>query len=288
MWEVYTYSPAAVDLDLRDPMELPYEHNQLPFVDFPYEIKDKGWFSPRGVCEILAAFELSMTAMWNHKHDAMTLYNRPLFRAERELPNSINLRFQPGQILPYGVAPVQMPQMYVGKRLVVKMICGSDGYGNDEALPIPDSKVKDIVYHGVTKGREAYNNILQNGFLTINKSNWSNNKDKEFKGVFFTDVSTATSYGVNLERELRPEEKDFVIPAVLNVETLLTPKMGLVSGTVTKLRNENSDIQNLGIQGEEGSEGVHENTVVFEPEQIHILGGKQDIEGFKEFVGNKK
>ncbi len=73
VWEVYTYSPAAVDLDLRDPMELPYEHNQLPFVDFPYEIKDKGWFSPRGVCEILAAFELSMTAMWNHKHDAMTL-----------------------------------------------------------------------------------------------------------------------------------------------------------------------------------------------------------------------
>ena len=109
-WEVYLYSPAAVDLDLRDPMELPYDHGQLPFVDFPYEIKDKGWFSPRGVCEILAPFELSMTSMWNHKHDAMTLYNRPLFRAERELPNSINLRFQPGQILPYGVAPVQMPQ----------------------------------------------------------------------------------------------------------------------------------------------------------------------------------
>jgi hypothetical protein len=58
----------------------------------------------------MAPFELSMTSMWNHKHDAMTLYNRPLFRAERELPNSINLRFQPGQILPYGVAPVQMPQ----------------------------------------------------------------------------------------------------------------------------------------------------------------------------------
>lgn len=34
----------------------------------------------------------------------------------------------------------EMPRMYVGKRLIVKMICGSDGYGNDEALPIPDSK----------------------------------------------------------------------------------------------------------------------------------------------------
>mgnify|MGYP000977323082 CR=1 FL=1 len=26
-------------------------------------------------------------------------------------------------------------------------------------------------------------------------------------------------------------------------------------------------------------------TVVFEPEQIHILGSKQDIQGFKDFVG---
>jgi len=135
-WEVYLYSPAAVDLDLRDPMELPYDHGHLPFVDFPYEIKDKGWFSPRGVCEILAPFELSMTSMWNHKHDAMTLYNRPLFRAERELPNSINLRFQPGQILPYGVAPVQMPQPPVSfdqelnqTRAVAENRIGNPDYG---------------------------------------------------------------------------------------------------------------------------------------------------------------
>jgi hypothetical protein len=136
VWEVYLYSPAAVDMDLRDPMELAYDHGQLPFVDFPYEIKDKGWFSPRGVCEILAPFELSMTSMWNHKHDAMTLYNRPLFRAERELPNSINLRFQPGQILPYGVAPVQMPQPPVSfdqelnqTRAVAENRIGSPDYG---------------------------------------------------------------------------------------------------------------------------------------------------------------
>ena len=70
----------------------------------------------------------------------------------------------------------------------------------------------------------------------------------------------------------------------MNIETLLTPKIGLVSGTVTRLRNENLNVKNFGIQGEEGSEGVHENTVVFEPEQIHILGNKQDIEGFKKFV----
>jgi hypothetical protein len=36
------------------------------------------------------------------------------------------------------------------------------------------------------------------------------------------------------------------------------------------------------------NENIEEQTyVVFEPEQIHILGSKQDIEGFKEFVNNK-
>lgn len=109
-WVVYTYSPAAPDLNLRDPMEIPYDHGMAPFVDFPYEIKDKGWFSPRGVCELLSPYQLSITAMWNNQHDAMRFYNQPLFRAEKEIPNSINLRFQPGQILPYGIAPVQMPQ----------------------------------------------------------------------------------------------------------------------------------------------------------------------------------
>jgi hypothetical protein len=135
-WEIYTYSPADKSIDLRDPIELPYDHGQLPFIDFPYEIKDKGWFSPRGICEILAPYELSMTSMWNHKHDAMTLYNRPLFRAERELPNSINLRFQPGQILPYGVAPVTMPQPPISfdvemnnTRAIAEQRIGTPDYG---------------------------------------------------------------------------------------------------------------------------------------------------------------
>lgn len=135
-WQIYTYSPADKSIDLREPMELPYDHGQLPFIDFPYEIKDKGWFSPRGICEILAPFELSMTSMWNHKHDAMTLYNRPLFRAERELPNSINLRFQPGQILPYGVAPVTMPQPPISfdvemnnTRAIAEQRIGTPDYG---------------------------------------------------------------------------------------------------------------------------------------------------------------
>ena len=50
-----------------------------------------------------------MCKIWNEKMDAFTLFNKPLFRAERDLPNSVNLRLNPGQILPFGIAPVQMP-----------------------------------------------------------------------------------------------------------------------------------------------------------------------------------
>ena len=120
VWEVYTrddegkwrmkcFSPAAPDIPLRKEMEVPYDHGQPPFVSAMYEITDGGWYSPRGVCEMLAPFEASLCKTWNDKMDAATLYNRPLFRAERDLPNSVNLRMNPGQILPFGIAPVPMP-----------------------------------------------------------------------------------------------------------------------------------------------------------------------------------
>lgn len=38
-----------------------------------------------------------------------------------------------------------MPKLYVGNRLTIKMICGSDGYTNDEALPIPDARTAEIL-----------------------------------------------------------------------------------------------------------------------------------------------
>lgn len=135
-WTVERYSPSDPSLKLSDPMGLPYDHGMAPFIDFPYEIKDRGWYSPRGVCEILAPYQMSLTAMWNDKHDAMRFYNTPMFRAERELPNSINLRFQPGQILPFGVVPVAMAQPPVSfdvemnqTRAIAEQRIGSPDYG---------------------------------------------------------------------------------------------------------------------------------------------------------------
>jgi hypothetical protein len=121
VWEVYertpdgrimvhTFSPVAPEHDIRPSFELPYKHGEVPFVPFFTEIKDKGIYSSRGICEMVAPFEAFLCKLLNEKADAMTLYNRPLFRCEQDIPNTNNLRFGPATILPVGVAPVPMPQ----------------------------------------------------------------------------------------------------------------------------------------------------------------------------------
>ena len=105
-WIICTYSPTSPDIDLRPPMKVPYNHGKPPFIAFNYEIKDPGFYSSRGVVELQAIFEAELTKLMNEKNDAMTLFNRPLYRAERDMPNSGNLRMTPGSILPYGIQPV--------------------------------------------------------------------------------------------------------------------------------------------------------------------------------------
>ena len=105
-WLICTYSPSSPDIDLRPTMKLPYNHGKPPFIAFNYEIKDPGFYSSRGVVELQAIFEAELTKLMNEKNDAMTLFNRPLYRAERDMPNSGNLRMTPGSILPYGIQPV--------------------------------------------------------------------------------------------------------------------------------------------------------------------------------------
>jgi hypothetical protein len=105
-WIICTYSPTSPDIDLRPPMKVPYNHGKPPFIAFNYEIKDPGFYSSRGVVELQAVFEAELTKLQNEKMDCMTLFNRPLYRAERDMPNTGNLRLTPGSILPYGIQPV--------------------------------------------------------------------------------------------------------------------------------------------------------------------------------------
>lgn len=96
---VYTYAPHMPDEPVRPPFTLPYKHNEYPFVDFPCEGKEKRWYSPRGVAERLAPFEVYLCKTWNEKADAMTFYNNPIYSTNgATIPNASNLKMTPGSI----------------------------------------------------------------------------------------------------------------------------------------------------------------------------------------------
>ena len=112
-WIVHTYSPQAVDMEVRKPFKVPYRYAgkcSLPFFSFTMEVKDEGWYAPRGLAELCAPFEVYATKLWNEKADAMTFGNRPVFTSDQQIPNTANLRWNPGEFIPGNIKAVTMPQ----------------------------------------------------------------------------------------------------------------------------------------------------------------------------------
>lgn len=112
-WTVNTFSPMASDKEIRKPMGVPFKVDgkaSLPFYSFTMEIKEDGWYAPRGIAELNAAFEMYATKLWNEKSDSMTYGNKPLFTGDNPMANSANIKFLPGEYIPGNVAAVQMPQ----------------------------------------------------------------------------------------------------------------------------------------------------------------------------------
>lgn len=112
-WTIFEYSPQAPAIMLRRPRGCATKWQSKPwqpFVGLEAEIKEKGWYAPRGIVERLAPFETVVNRLQNSKLDAMSFYNTPLFQRDADVgTNVVNFRFRPGEVLPRGVAPVQMP-----------------------------------------------------------------------------------------------------------------------------------------------------------------------------------
>lgn len=127
----------------------------------------------------------------------------------------------------------------------------------------PDSKVKDIVYHG-TKSKEQFERFITERDYPIQLPHL---KGKISKGSFFTkDKSIADVAGIR------------TITAILNMKNPLYRNKGseyLFKEDVKDIQKNNDSLV---------APGNKEELIVFEPEQIHILGSKQDVEGFKQFV----
>lgn len=109
-WRVNTYSPHAPEKALRDPFCCPYTFAgkpSCPFFSLPMEVKDEGWYSPRGLGELLAPVEQYLTKLWNEKADGMTFANRPLYTGDKEIQNAANYRWAPGEYIPGNIKGVQ-------------------------------------------------------------------------------------------------------------------------------------------------------------------------------------
>lgn len=156
-WKIHTISPSRPNDEVRPVFELPYnkgpfKNGAAPFVDFQFEECEKGYYSPRGVAEILAPFEHSLCKMWNEKHDAMTYYNRPLFYTDRDIPNVGNVRMRPGDILPYaiqavnrGAPPISWDEEMKSTRLVAEQRIAVPDFGIAESGPNKTAREVDAI-----------------------------------------------------------------------------------------------------------------------------------------------
>lgn len=106
--EVFTMSPSAPGYYVRKPMRKRHSPERFPFVEFNAEIKDKGYYSSRGVPERIAAMQVSMSKLWNEKLDATTVFNRPIFTSDNPMVNAGNIRMVPGTIIPFPVKKIAM------------------------------------------------------------------------------------------------------------------------------------------------------------------------------------
>ncbi|MFA5953838.1 MAG: hypothetical protein WC812_04560 [Candidatus Pacearchaeota archaeon] len=135
----------------------------------------------------------------------------------------------------------------------------------------PESKVKDIVYHG---SAEEFENFDLDKIKEIKKKKNTMNK----LGIFFTrDFSYA-------ERCSTLDVKPYRV--------LLDIKKGKPVLKVAIQRIGEEEINKAKKEGYDGfleiylSGNFAEEIAVFDPSQIHILGSKKDLEGFQKFVKN--
>lgn len=137
----------------------------------------------------------------------------------------------------------------------------------------PDSKVKDIVY----RGDENYN-IEEKILSRIGGNKYTNGiyfaKTKREAAGYINDVKKKFSHVFSAILNLKAPKVTDIYDREINTNAL-------TEEDINNLKSKNIDGLDVGLSGEQGFEYL-----VFEPEQIHILGSKQDIQGFKKFVSS--
>jgi hypothetical protein len=147
----------------------------------------------------------------------------------------------------------------------------------------PESKVKNIVYHGTPDGRFDSFDVTKAGKATFQRTQGVYFTDSKRTADFYAEGSIDFSQFESLE-EYKAVTTAKVFQAILNVKDLKlvdSPQAQEKQGDAVLRTKEK--IADNGLVGD--LDYAHQY-IVFNPEQIHILGNKQDIEGFKKFVSS--
>ena len=194
------------------------------------------------------AAEKQLTAIHLNKESVEANYTKPNFELDPELANKV-----------YSVLP------NVSKEEVKKL------YSEYLSTIFPHSKVKDIFYHGTS---------------SKNKFDKFNSELNSFGGYYFSkNREVASKFGSAFGKER-------IIMAILNVSNPLelvdtSPEMpNHMKVTYEPFKDNNYDYVSYRTDFE--GDRNYQESVVKNSEQIHILGTKKDIEGFKEFLNTKR
>jgi len=154
----------------------------------------------------------------------------------------------------------------------------------------PDSKVKDILYHGTPNNFEKFdssiplNKIDRKSFYFTKNKSLGNNYRAGDGNLYDENSGTGKLLNVILNFKNPYEYGDY--RTSLNKQGELSIPDYPVVDEITS--DEIKEIENKGYDSVIGyGIGLYNKDleyVAFEPEQIHILGSKEDIQGFKDFV----
>ena len=134
----------------------------------------------------------------------------------------------------------------------------------------PNSKVKDIVFHGTRNTFDKFEKRNKEQYSIENETQTNSLLD----GIFFTDRNTAL--------DNYTDENKILKSVILNIQN------PLLSDNRRQVSNKNIKNQDGVITVEFIGNSISDVYVVFEPEQIHILGSNNDIQMFKEFMKNQE
>jgi GNAT superfamily N-acetyltransferase len=151
----------------------------------------------------------------------------------------------------------------------------------------PDSKVKDIVYHGANEPIEGGKFAKRDG--ATGKGIWFSGS-KKYAQIQMDRAQPSESL---IGRKLRGAPTMYqVVLNIKNPKNFYNATGALLVQTPSKFeeqydrKTDDAALFHHPNSKKPATADSADQVVVFEPEQIHILGSKQDIEGFKEFVGN--